>query len=118
MIIVSLRYFNPIGNINKGTIGERILMGNSTGLMFQLGKTYLGINKQFNLYGTDYSESPDGTAMRDFIDVVDLAEAHLVIINKISDNGYYCYNVGTGKPISVKTLINTFQDIINKPLNN
>ena len=112
--IVALRYFNPIGNIREGTIGERMLMGNSTGLMFQLGSTYLGKNKKFKLYGTDYLESSDGTAMRDFINVEDLAESHLAIINKIKNNGYYCYNVGTGKPISVKKLVDTFKGMTDK----
>jgi UDP-glucose 4-epimerase len=79
-----------------------------------LGSTYLGKNKHFKLYGTDYLESDDGTAMRDFINVEDLAESHLAIINKIKNNGYYCYNVGTGKPISVKKLVDTFSRLTDK----
>ncbi len=111
MKIVALRYFNPIGNIKGGKIGERLLMGDSTGLMFQLGKTYLGLNNHFSLFGTDYPDSDDGTTMRDFIDVEDLAESHLAVIDKLTDRGYYCFNVGTGKPTSVKKLLDAFQKV-------
>ncbi len=113
MTIVTLRYFNPIGNIASGLLGEKITNGDSTGLMYQLGKTYLGFNTIFSIYGEDYPETVDGTAMRDFIDVEDLAMSHIEIINKLDkleSSRYYCFNVGTGQPTSVKQLVGHFQE--------
>ena len=107
-LYVALRYFNPIGNIGDGEIGENFLKGDSTGLMFSLGKNILGLGDGFYIYGDDYPDSPDGTAMRDFIDVNDLAAAHLEIISSLIERGkkdYYCYNLGTGTPTSVGRLV-------------
>ena len=114
VIYISLRYFNPIGNISEGQIGENLDNEKTTSLMGQLGRTVLGLNKnkEFYLYGNDYPDTPDGTAMRDFIDVNDLAEAHLEIIERLTTSGYYCYNIGTGKPTSVATLLEVFKNYV------
>ena len=105
---ITLRYFNPIGNVISGEIGENLYNNSSTALMSQLGRTALGFNSEFNIYGNDYQDTPDGTAMRDFIDVNDLANAHLDIITSVTIPGYYCYNIGTGIPTSVNKLVNCF----------
>jgi len=112
---IALRYFNPIGNILSGQIGENLSNPKASGLMAQLGRTILGFNKshEFNVYGIDYQYSPDGTAMRDFIDVNDLANAHLSISVKLNKPGYYCYNIGTGKATSVSNLIGVLKKYVN-----
>ena len=116
-LYVILRYFNPIGNHISGVIGEDLLKGNSSGLMFSLGKTILGKYKNFKINGNNYENSQDGTAMRDFIDVNDLADAHLKIIHtlsKLGKTGIYCYNIGTGYPTSVGKLVNTMISLLDK----
>lgn len=110
-VCVALRYFNPIGNEASGQIGERLLEGDSPNVMAQLAKTHLGLKPQFRIMGCNFEthglEGSDGTAMRDYIDVRDLARAHIEMVSHRP--GYHCYNVGVGRPTSVRTLVEAFQ---------
>jgi len=105
-----LRYFNPIGAHYSGEIGE-IPQGIPNNLMPYLTQTAAGIRKELQVFGDDY-DTPDGTPIRDYIHVMDLAEAHVAALEALQkDDGGRpnVYNVGTGKGHSVLELIQTFQ---------
>ena len=111
--IISLRYFNPVGNHPSGLIGEDP-NGIPNNLMPYIIKVAKGELKELSVYGNDYP-TPDGTCRRDFIHVVDLAKGHLAAIEALTP-GFKAYNLGTGKPTSVLEIINTFEKISKKPL--
>ena len=118
MKIFIFRYFNPIGNHPSGLIGQGDCKKESTSLIDNLLKS-LNTNTPFTLHGSDYIETIDGTPMRDFIDVCDLAKAHIIIINEHydkKDNKYLIYNIGTGKAISVLECINTVNRVFNNKI--
>lgn len=108
---VSLRYFNPMGNHESGEIGEDYINGQCPNVMVQLAKAAMGRREHFCIFGREYSGSPDGTAVRDYVDVRDLACAHIEIVDRLERPGYFCHNVGTGKGSSVQTLVDAFRDI-------
>ena len=118
MKVIILRYFNPIGTHNSGLIGKVENKKESTGLIENLIKSY-NTNSIFNIYGNNYIESNDGTPMRDFIDVCDLASVHRILLNEIKnkDDTYYIYNIGTGFPISVNECVKCFNKVFNTNLN-
>ena len=111
--IISLRYFNPIGNHPSGLIGEDP-NGIPNNLMPYLIKVAKGELEKLPVYGDNYPTS-DGTCRRDYIHVVDLAKGHLAAIRSLKP-GFKAYNLGTGKPISVLEMIRTFEKVSNKPL--
>lgn len=105
-----LRYFNPIGAHPSGDIGE-IPQGIPNNLMPYLTQTAAGIRKELRVFGDDYP-TPDGTPVRDYIHVVDLAEAHVVALEALGsreDHSISIYNVGTGRGYSVLELIHAFE---------
>lgn len=105
--VALLRYFNPIGAHESGLIGENP-NGIPNNLMPRICDTAKGKMKSLTVFGDDYP-TPDGTGVRDYIHVCDLAEGHLAALNKIeSDCGVHIYNLGTGKGYSVYELIHTF----------
>lgn len=105
--LTSLRYFNPIGAHSSGTIGEDP-SGIPNNLMPYVSQVAVGKLKELSVFGDDYP-TPDGTCIRDYIHVVDLAKAHVAAINKATKpNKYQAINVGTGKGTSVLELINAF----------
>lgn len=108
MNICILRYFNPIGANNSANIGE-LLVDNPENLMPLVCEHAYDNNKRFYLYGNDYNTS-DGSCIRDFIDVNDLARSHLESLNwlKNQDNILEIFNVGTGNGVSVKTILREF----------
>ncbi len=102
-----LRYFNPIGAHESGLIGENP-NGIPNNLMPRICQTAKGIMKALTVFGDDYP-TPDGTGIRDYIHVCDLAEGHIAAIEKIMNGkGVYVYNLGTGTGYSVYDLIHTF----------
>jgi len=111
--VISLRYFNPIGNHPSGLIGEDP-NGIPNNLMPYIVKVAKGELKELSIYGNDYP-TPDGTCRRDFIHVIDLAKGHLAAVSALSP-GFKAYNLGTGHPTSVLEIINAFEKISGKPL--
>ena len=102
--MASLRYFNPIGAHFSGLIGENPV-GKPNNIFPLILNTALGIQKQLEIYGNDWP-TEDGTAIRDYIHVMDLAEAHINILENLFQNNrtFINLNVGTGTDISIKEL--------------
>ena len=114
--IVILRYFNPIGAHESGLIGEEP-NGIPANLMPYISKVASGKLECLSVFGNDY-DTPDGTGVRDYIHVVDLAIGHIKAIEKISkDNGLFIYNLGTGIGYSVLDIINAFERVNNVKIN-
>jgi UDP-glucose 4-epimerase len=113
--VVSLRYFNPAGADDSGLIGE-LPKGTPNNLVPFITQTAAGIRPVLNVYGNDYN-TPDGTAIRDYIHVTDLAKAHIAALNRIAEkgnrSGFEFYNVATGKGLSVSEIINCFESVNN-----
>jgi len=116
---IALRYFNPIGGHDSIKIGE-LPLGVPQNLIPFITQTAAGIRKELSVFGNDYP-TKDGTAIRDYIHVVDLAKAHIAalkrLINKNNKNNFEFFNVGTGKGSSVLEVINTFENVSGKKLN-
>ena len=107
--IARLRYFNPAGAHQSGLLGENPL-GAPNNLMPYLSAVALGNQPHLNIYGNDY-KTEDGTGVRDYIHVMDLAHGHLVASQHLdqNDNALYTWNLGTGKGYSVFEMISTFE---------
>lgn len=107
-----LRYFNPIGAHFSGLMGE-YPDGIPNNLMPYITQVAVGTRKELSIFGTDYP-TPDGTCIRDYIHVVDLATGHVAAIKKILTNPGLCvYNLGTGKGTSVFELVHAFEEANN-----
>jgi UDP-glucose 4-epimerase len=120
--VINLRYFNPVGAHKSGLIGEdpsnipnnlmpfvlRVAIKNN------LDPTYDNVYEKLSIFGNNYN-SKDGTAVRDFIHVVDLAKAHVCAVNKILEmkSNFEIYNIGTGNGTSVLEIVNTFKNVNN-----
>jgi UDP-glucose 4-epimerase len=115
--IFALRYFNPIGAHDSAKIGE-LPMGRPNNLVPFITQTAAGILEELTVYGNDY-HTPDGTCVRDFIHVQDLADAHVEAIKTAEgQSGFFeAINIGTGKGTSVKELITLFELICEEKLN-
>ena len=111
--VVLLRYFNPVGNHSSGLIGEDP-NGIPNNLMPIIMKVARGEIKELSVFGDDYPTA-DGTCLRDYIHVVDLAKGHVAVINKMKP-GVLVYNLGTGKPTSVFEMITAFEKASGKKL--
>ena len=115
---IALRYFNPIGAHPSALIGE-LPRGVPNNLVPFVTQTAAGIRECLSVFGNDY-DTPDGTCLRDYIDVVDLAKAHVAAVNRmVSDKmeaKYEIFNVGTGNPVSVLELLTTFEKVNNLKL--
>ena len=110
--IVLLRYFNPIGAHESGLIGENP-EGIPNNLMPYINLVATGKLEKLNVFGNDYP-TKDGTGVRDFIHVVDLAKGHLKALEKIeNESGLFIYNLGTGTGYSVLDLVQTFERVNN-----
>ena len=113
---IALRYFNPIGAHESAKIGE-LPIGVPQNLIPFVVQTAAGIRKELSVFGSDYP-TPDGTAVRDYIHVVDLAKAHIVALKRlIEDNNkskFEVFNLGTGKGNSVLEVIKTFEKVTGK----
>ena len=107
---VSLRYFNPVGAHPSGLIGEDPL-GIPNNLMPYIGQVALGMLPYLKIYGNDY-DTPDGTGMRDYIHVEDLANGHLLALEYLETNkGLLTVNLGNEKPYSVLEVVNIFERV-------
>ena len=112
--IVVLRYFNPAGSDSSGLIGESP-KDNPTNLIPAISYVALGKIKKLKIYGNDY-KTDDGTGVRDFIHVTDLAKGHVAALNymKQSPNTFEVFNLGTGEGNSVQEIINIYERILKK----
>lgn len=115
---IILRYFNPIGAHPSAEIGE-LPLGVPQNLVPYITQTGMGIRKKMSVFGNDYN-TPDGSCIRDFINVVDLAKAHVIAIERMledkSDDKIEIFNLGTGIGLSVLELINIFEKVSEKSL--
>ena len=111
--IIALRYFNPIGNHPSGLLGENP-NGIPNNLMPYIMKVSKGELPELKIFGNDY-DTKDGTCLRDYIHVVDLAKGHLAAINGLKP-GFDAYNLGTGHPTSVLEMVHAFERISGRPL--
>lgn len=116
---IALRYFNPIGAHPSALIGE-LPIGTPLNLIPFVTQTAAGIRECLSIYGSDYN-TPDGTAVRDYIDVVDLAKAHVVAISRMiggkCKSKYEIFNIGTGNGLSVLEIVQSFERVNNLKLN-
>ena len=116
---IALRYFNPIGAHPSALIGE-LPRGVPNNLVPFITQTAIGKRECLSVFGNDYP-TPDGTCLRDFIDVVDLAKAHVFAVRRMLEGkmkkDYEIYNIGTGTPLSVMELIKGFEKANNLKLN-
>ena len=110
-----LRYFNPIGAHESGLIGENP-NGIPNNLMPYIQKVATGELEKLNIFGNDY-DTKDGTCIRDFIHVVDLAIGHIRALENLKTSGVYIYNLGTGHGYSVLDIVNTFERVNNIKIN-
>ena len=109
--VIVLRYFNPIGAHKSGLIGEdpKGIPNNLMPYIVRVANKELEI---LSIFGNDY-DTVDGTGVRDYIHVVDLAKGHIAAIKKLNDNGIFYYNLGTGTGYSVLEIVNTFIKVNN-----
>ncbi len=109
---IALRYFNPIGAHKSGLIGE-VPNGIPNNLMPYIVRVASGELEILSIYGNDY-DTPDGTGVRDYIHVVDLAKGHIKALEKINElDGIHYYNLGTGKGYSVLEMVHAFEKANN-----
>lgn len=112
--IIILRYFNPVGAHESGLIGEDP-HGKPNNLMPYVAKVAVGELKEIGVFGDDYP-TPDGTGIRDYIHVVDLAKGHVAAIEGVKEKGVFVYNLGTGKGYSVLDVVKSFSKACGKDL--
>jgi UDP-glucose 4-epimerase len=108
---ISLRYFNPIGAHRSALIGE-LPRGVPENLVPYITQTAMGLRDELRVFGNDYN-TPDGTCIRDYLHVVDLAKAHVIAVKRLMENrnkhNYEVFNLGTGKGVSVLEAIKSFE---------
>jgi UDP-glucose 4-epimerase len=116
---ISLRYFNPIGAHPSANIGE-LPLGVPANLVPFITQTAIGLREQLKVFGNDY-DTHDGTCIRDYIHVVDLAKAHVVAIKRLLESknkkAYEVFNIGTGNGNTVLDIINAFEKVSGVKLN-
>ena len=113
--IICLRYFNPVGAHESGLIGEEP-SGLPNNLMPYIAQVASGKLPHLNVYGNDYP-TVDGTGVRDYIHILDLAEGHLAALDYVkNDTGWIAINLGTGFGVSVLEMISSYQKVIDKKL--
>ena len=110
---IALRYFNPIGAHPSALIGE-LPRGIPNNLVPFITQTAIGKRECLSIFGNDYP-TPDGTCLRDYIDIVDLAKAHVCAVSRMLDGKmkepYEIFNIGTGRPVSVLELVTAFEKV-------
>ncbi len=116
---IALRYFNPIGAHESAEIGE-LPIGTPSNLVPFITQTAIGLRDELSIFGKDYN-TPDGTAIRDYINVVDLAKAHVIAIERLVNNknkkSLELFNLGTGKGVSVLEAVKSFEKVSGVNLN-
>ena len=105
--VAALRYFNPIGAHESGLIGEDPL-GIPNNLMPFISRVAAGKLPELSVFGDDY-DTPDGSCIRDYLHVMDLAEGHCAALNILAEPGLHAYNLGSGKGVSVLEMVRAFE---------
>ncbi len=117
--VIALRYFNPVGAHHSAKIGE-LPLGVPANLVPFITQTAIGLRDQLSVFGDDYS-TPDGSAIRDYINVVDLARAHVIAIRRLIENRQKkpmeVFNLGTGTGLSVLEVIKAFESVTGEKVN-
>ena len=115
---ISLRYFNPIGAHPSSHIGE-LPVGEPENLVPYITQTAAGIRKELRVFGDDY-DTPDGSCIRDYLHIVDLAQAHVVALKRLLEgknkDNYEVFNLGTGKGVSVFEAIESFERVSGRKM--
>jgi UDP-glucose 4-epimerase len=110
---ISLRYFNPVGAHSSALIGE-LPIGVPENLVPYITQTAYGLREELKVFGNDY-DTPDGSCIRDYLHVVDLAKAHVTAVKRLIENknksNYEVFNLGTGKGVSVLEAIRSFERV-------
>ena len=116
---IALRYFNPIGAHESTEIGE-LPLGVPQNLVPFITQTAAGLREQLSVFGDDYP-TPDGSCVRDYIHVVDLAKAHVIALKRLLDkkgaSNFEFFNIGTGRGSSVLEVVNAFEKVTQQKLN-
>ena len=116
---IALRYFNPIGAHNSAEIGE-LPIGVPQNLVPFITQTAAGLRDELSVFGNDYP-TPDGSCIRDYIHVVDLANAHVIAMQRLvseeNQSNFEIFNIGTGRGSSVLEVVNAFEKVTGKNLN-
>ena len=116
---IALRYFNPVGAHPSANIGE-LPLGVPANLVPFITQTAAGLRNELKVFGDDY-DTPDGSAIRDYINVVDLAKAHVIAVKRLIENknkaGYEIFNLGTGTGVSVLEAVRAFEKVTGVRLN-
>ena len=116
---ILLRYFNPIGAHPSGFIGE-LPRGVPNNLIPFITQTAIGLRQELSVFGSDYN-TPDGTPIRDYIDIMDLVDAHIVAVERLTEGqtekNTEIFNLGTGKGLTVLEVIKTFEKVTGQKLN-
>lgn len=113
--VASLRYFNPVGAHESGSIGEDP-RGVPNNLMPYVAQVAVGRRPRLQIFGRDY-DTPDGTGVRDYIHVMDLAEGHVAALSRLLDDGpSMTLNLGTGRGVSVLELVKAYEDASGRPI--
>ena len=110
---IILRYFNPVGADKTNTLRDNPKKAEN--IIPNISNVIKGEKKVFNIFGNNYP-TKDGTCMRDYIHVIDLASSHVKSLSLIKKNVFEIINVGTGKPYSVKDMLNCFNKYLKKPI--
>lgn len=116
---IALRYFNPVGAHPTALIGE-LPLGVPQNLVPFITQTAAGLRRQLSIFGSDYN-TPDGTAIRDYIHVVDLAKAHVIAVGRLVESrnkqAFEVFNLGTGEGLSVLEVVQSFERVSGQKLN-
>lgn len=113
--VALLRYFNPVGAHKSGLIGEDP-SGTPSNLMPYISQVAIGMHKELKIFGGDYP-TPDGTGVRDFIHVVDLAQGHIAALDWLQHHqGVHTFNLGTGVGTSVLNMVRSYEAVCGKPI--
>ena len=115
--VVALRYFNPVGAHPSGTLGETPADNKRQGIMPGLCDVAAGRKQNFTIFGGNY-DTPDGTPMRDYVHIMDLAEGHVAALEWLhkAPTGFHAFNLGTGKATSIHEMVSSMKNVTGRDI--